>query len=81
VESDFACLRWCNRLTYLINHLEDIAQVSFMTIVMMILLTVVMNRALKKAVNEYRNYRILPMTKESLRSIALRKKSNGNTPS
>ena len=46
-------------LNILINHLEDIAQLSFMTVTMMILLTVVMNRALKKVVNEYRDYRIL----------------------
>jgi len=46
-------------LQILVNHLEDIAQLSFMTIMMMILFTVVVNRALKKVVNEYRNYRIL----------------------
>jgi cell division protein FtsL len=46
-------------LHLLVNHLQDIAQLSFMTIMMMILFIVVVKRALKKIVNEYRNYRII----------------------
>jgi hypothetical protein len=46
-------------LHILVNHLQDIAQLSFMTVTMMILFTVVVNRALKKSVNEYRSYRII----------------------
>jgi hypothetical protein len=46
-------------LHILVNHLQDIAQLSFVIVMMMILFTVVVNRALKKVVNEYRSYRII----------------------
>ena len=46
-----------------INHLENVAQLSFMTVMMMILFGVVTNRALKKVINEYRNYSIITSDK------------------
>lgn len=42
-----------------VDHLQDIAQLSFLTVMMMILFTVVMKRTLKKIANEYRDYRII----------------------
>ena len=46
-------------LDILVNRMEDIAQLSFMTVTMMILFAIVMNRSLKKIINEYREYRLL----------------------
>ena len=42
-----------------INQLRDIVQLSFLTVTMMILFAVVVNRALKKVVDEYRDCRII----------------------
>lgn len=46
-------------LDILVNRMEDIAQLSFMTATMMILFAIVMNRSLKKVISEYRQYRLL----------------------
>src|SRR2546421_12890883 len=46
-------------LDILINRLNDIAQLSFLIVSMMLLIAFSMNRALKKIINEYREYRLL----------------------
>jgi hypothetical protein len=51
-------------LHILINRLQDIAQLAFLTIAMMIMFFILTNRVLKKVINEYREYRLLINDKE-----------------
>src|SRR5690348_4756374 len=46
-----------------LDHLEDIIQLVFMTITMMMVLALVMNKTLKKVAIEYKDYRIITNNK------------------